>query len=318
MAVQVKHRRDTSANCATFTGAQGEIIMDTTNTILRLQDGTTTAGWPIANATRTGVADAAYVVLITDRYIAYTSISTARAVTLPAASAYPVGALLTVADESGSVNTTNTITLNRAGSDTIDGQTSAVILQPYGSIALESNGSNAWTVIGPLVNNQIYSGALTAATALTMSSSYQSGGVTLTNQILAIGSVWRIKARGNYVSISSGNSRQLSIAAFWGATQLTAVVSGNVLASTIQTTPWFFELEITASSTTAAWNTGHIYNHLVTAVASAEIAPLVLLTPASVTGLSAGPQTLDCKFLSSGTATGDACNVQNLTIERLR
>src|SRR5581483_1161884 len=49
---------------------------------------------------RTAVNDAAYNDLATDRIIAYTAISTARAVTLIAASSYPAGAILTVVDES--------------------------------------------------------------------------------------------------------------------------------------------------------------------------------------------------------------------------
>jgi hypothetical protein len=96
---------------------------------------------------RKAVADAAYSATIDDRLIAYTSISAARAVALPAASAYPTGYVLTVVDESGSCSATNTITLNRAGSDTINGASSAVIAVAYGYVSIESNGSNAWTIV---------------------------------------------------------------------------------------------------------------------------------------------------------------------------
>ena len=47
----------------------------------------------------------------------------------------------------GSVSATNTITLARAGTDTIDGATSAVISTPRGYLEIESNGSNAWTIL---------------------------------------------------------------------------------------------------------------------------------------------------------------------------
>ena len=54
---------------------------------------------------------------------------------------------LAVVDKSGSVSATNTITLARAGTDTIDGATSAVISTPRGYLEIESNGSNAWTIL---------------------------------------------------------------------------------------------------------------------------------------------------------------------------
>jgi hypothetical protein len=84
---------------------------------------------------------------VTDRIIAYTAITAARTVTLPAASAYPTGSRLVVVDESGNCSSTKTVTLNRAGSDTINGATSTAISSAYGYLAIESNGSNAWTVL---------------------------------------------------------------------------------------------------------------------------------------------------------------------------
>jgi major tropism determinant Mtd-like protein len=62
-AVQLQHRRGSSAQVATFTGAQGEVVVDTTNNRLVLQDGATAGGWSTAKlsevpnlyATLTGV-----------------------------------------------------------------------------------------------------------------------------------------------------------------------------------------------------------------------------------------------------------------------
>jgi len=48
MAVQVKRRRDTAANIAAFTPAQGEIIVDTTNNRMIVGDGATVGGFPAA------------------------------------------------------------------------------------------------------------------------------------------------------------------------------------------------------------------------------------------------------------------------------
>ena len=96
---------------------------------------------------RSPVADAAYTATQGDAVIAYTSLSAARTVTLPAASAYPRGQRLTVIDESGSCSATNTITVNRAGADTINGATSQVISLAYGYLALESDGASRWTIV---------------------------------------------------------------------------------------------------------------------------------------------------------------------------
>lgn len=147
MSVQIKRRRDTVANNNTFTGAQGEIVIDTTYTRPRVHDGSTVGGFPLGLEGRTPISDTAYSVLGTDRLVSYTTLTAARIITLPAASAYPIGARLTIADESGSCSATNALTINRAGSDTINGTTSTVVSTPYGSVSIESNGSNAWTIL---------------------------------------------------------------------------------------------------------------------------------------------------------------------------
>ncbi len=100
-----------------------------------------------AAVARTQVGDVAYAVVPTDRTVAMTALTAARVLTLPAASAYPQGATLTVVDESGACSASATISLARVGSDTINGAASAVIASPYGYLALQSNGSNKWTII---------------------------------------------------------------------------------------------------------------------------------------------------------------------------
>ncbi len=107
----------------------------------------TALGRALIISARAAISDANYSVAAGISVAAYTSITAARAVTLPAASSYAAGQQLLVVDESGSCSATKTITLNRAGSDTINGATSAAISTPYGFIAIESNGSNAWTIV---------------------------------------------------------------------------------------------------------------------------------------------------------------------------
>jgi len=160
-AVQVQYRRGTASQVASFAGALGELVVDTTNNRVVVQDGATAGGFAAAKLsevvtnTRIAVSDANYVALATDRNVAYTAITAARTVTLPAAASYPTGTRLLILDESGSCSAANSITAAAAGSDTIDGATSAIIPVAYGYLALESNGSNKWTVIDTAAFNGI-------------------------------------------------------------------------------------------------------------------------------------------------------------------
>lgn len=86
-----------------------------------------------------------YTALSTDRYVAQTGTMTApRTVTLPAASSVNAGQLLIIADESGTVTTTNIITVTAAGGDTINGTASRTIRSAFGEAYLVSNGTNSW------------------------------------------------------------------------------------------------------------------------------------------------------------------------------
>jgi hypothetical protein len=153
LSEQLQLRRGTAAQVAAFTGAQGEAVMDTTNNRLVINDGTTAGGWPLAKLSevqtnsRTAVSDAAYTALATDRTVAYTTLTAARVITLPASSAYPTGTRLLIVDETGNCSVTKTLTLNAAGTDTIDGAAAAVVNQAYGFIGVESNGAGLWTIV---------------------------------------------------------------------------------------------------------------------------------------------------------------------------
>ena len=170
-AVQVQARRDTSTNVAAFTGAVGELIVNTTTSRLHVQDGSTAGGHPHALLSetqtigRTTVADAAYGALSTDRTIAYTSLTAPRIVTLCAASAFGAGNRLIILDESGACSFANIITVTAAGSDTICGLPSLPLARPFGALVLESNGSNKWTVVG---QSRILLNVLTASSSASL------------------------------------------------------------------------------------------------------------------------------------------------------
>ena len=52
MSTQVQLRRDSAANVAAFTGKPGEVVVDTTNNRLCLQDGATAGGFPAAKLSK--------------------------------------------------------------------------------------------------------------------------------------------------------------------------------------------------------------------------------------------------------------------------
>jgi len=87
---------------------------------------------------RTPVSDAAYTALITDHLIAYTAITAARAVTLPAAGGL-TGKVMIIKDESGSVTAVNKITIV----GTVDGQVNPnAVTSAFGVFRIYSNGTN--------------------------------------------------------------------------------------------------------------------------------------------------------------------------------
>ena len=109
------------------------------------------------------VADAADSPTNVDGTVAFSSLTAARVVTLPAASSFSAGQTLIIADNSGSCSTTNTITINRAGADTINGATSFLMTSAYGQALLISDGTSKWVLrhtFEPRIVNFTASGSL--------------------------------------------------------------------------------------------------------------------------------------------------------------
>jgi hypothetical protein len=225
-AVQVQYRRGTASQVAAFTGAQGEMVVDTTNNRVVVQDGSTAGGWPAAKLsevlanTRTAVSDAAYTALASDRTIAYTAITAARIVSLPAASSFPTGTRLLVVDESGSCSASFTITLNANGTDTIDGLSTAVIGSAYGYVAIESNGSGKWTIVDQ-------PGASAGVSSLNALTGALSIAATDGMNVSASGATVSIGAPGGFVNRFRNGTMDV-----WqrGASSLTATTSGSYTA----------------------------------------------------------------------------------------
>jgi len=92
----------------------------------------------------TAVKTAAYTALINDT-VRCNPTGGAFTVTLPAVTAGNGGMQITVKNTSSSANT---ITIARAGADTIDGATTATISAAYGKLTLESDGTSEWMIVG--------------------------------------------------------------------------------------------------------------------------------------------------------------------------
>ena len=90
---------------------------------------------------RSAITAATYTIQLTDYIVGADPSSNAIQLTLPAASSAATGQSYLIKDEGGAANT-NAITIMRAGSDTIDGETSVAIDSPYGALGLYTDGSN--------------------------------------------------------------------------------------------------------------------------------------------------------------------------------
>jgi len=151
---------------------------------------------------RTTVADAIYTVLSTDYLVAYTSLSAARTVTLPAASTFNAGRRLVIIDESGSASQTNAISLAPNGADTIAGSntTQVVINIPRGRIEFECNGSNGWHVVGPW--SVRYVSTLAADVVLNNTGTY----FDVLSIAQGTAGTWRARVSGTFLDTATANA----------------------------------------------------------------------------------------------------------------
>jgi hypothetical protein len=266
LSEQLQLRRGTASQVAAFTGAQGETVMDTTNNRLVVNDGSTVGGWPAAKLsevitnTRTAVSDAPYSVLAADRMVAYTALSAARIVSLPASTAYPTGTRLVVVDETGNCSPIKTLTITPNGADVIDGATSAVLNVPYGFIGLESNQAGEWTIIDqgfmPALANiaaaahgaNIQIGVLETLVTLSGSSTNASLQIPANCIVLSVGArvvtaitgatsyevgvAGNLSQFGSLLSTSAGSTNYglIGPTAFYSATTLTITAAGGSFA----------------------------------------------------------------------------------------
>lgn len=124
----------------------------------------------------TGTGDTAQSIGSSVRFAYTTAAFTApRVWTLPAANSLPKGATLVVADVAGGVTQTNTLSVARAGSDTIDnGTPSFVINIPNGFVSLRTDGVSKWQIVAG-ANSSAYINSLGSNVSLNNTASYFDG-----------------------------------------------------------------------------------------------------------------------------------------------
>jgi hypothetical protein len=145
-AVQVQYRRGTASQVAAFTGAQGELVVDTSNNRVVVQDGATAGGFAAAKLTDVGTVTAAHgstiQIAVAEDLITCSGASSVSTATIPnraivcAVSTYVVTAI--TGATSYNVDAT---TSSGGGTGTTSGQFG-------GSLGIAA-GSNNSGVIGP-------------------------------------------------------------------------------------------------------------------------------------------------------------------------
>jgi hypothetical protein len=180
--------------------------------------GASTAFVQAAIAARTAVNDANVAPADTSRVIAYTALSTARSVNLPAASTITAGRRIVVADESGSASAAITISLVPNGTDTIAGSntTQVGINVAYGSCVIVCNGASGWIVEKWSVK---YTNTISGDVTLGDTNFHDGPSV-------AQGAVGTWRASGNIVGNDSTGTVEVISAKLWDGT--TVIDSGAV------------------------------------------------------------------------------------------
>lgn len=121
-------------------------------------------------ASRTPVSDVNYAALTTDWFIAYTTLTAARTVTLPAASSMSVGQILNIQDDSGNASAANTISAAPTGADQINGSntTQIVVNNAFGYGLFETDGVSKWFVPRNAFTGDVTGSGVSSAFGLTI------------------------------------------------------------------------------------------------------------------------------------------------------
>ena len=205
------------------------------------------------------------------------------------------------------------------GHQTIEGVTSTGATGT-GNLVFSASPTMTGILTVPSVNGVMANcaGYLPSVTNIANQQTPTTGGVTLTSQIATTGQMWRVRAFGTYVAAASGTARNAVITPYWGSTPLVAI-SEVVLISVAQTTNWECEFLLSSSTTTAVWTAGYFMNKVDTPAIVAGTSTFMheAVATAATTVVTSGALTIDLRFSTSASVSGDAWNVQGVTMERI-
>jgi hypothetical protein len=160
----------------------------------------------------TGHGDSTYTILATDRFV-YTNaaFTGSRTWTLPAANAVNAGGVITVADLQGTVTASNTLVVQRAGTDTINGGTAVTINEARGFLVLVSDGASKWQArLLQGANSGTNTGDQTAGSGLTGTSTLSIATNGVTDAMLRQGGATSVVGRS---ANSTGNVADVAASA---------------------------------------------------------------------------------------------------------
>lgn len=187
----------------------------------------------------TTVGDANLTITSTTRTVATTTALTApRTFTLPAANTLNAGQTIVILDQAGGINGTNTITVARSGTDTINGVTTASISTQYGGMILTSDGVSKFTSLATGGGGGGGSGTVTNVTA----GAGLTGGSITTSGTLGLDANVLQGYKAGLILSTAGSSASFGVAAG------SATDSGNTV---------FMVLNAALTKTTASWAVGN-------------------------------------------------------------
>ena len=130
MATQLQIRRGTSSQVAAFTGAEGEIVVNTTNDSVHVNDGSTAGGFELARADLNNVSDTSLNAALTGNTVSALTITT---LTLGSTAITATGAEINILDgvtaTAAELNILDGVTSTTAELNYVDGVTSAIQTQ---------------------------------------------------------------------------------------------------------------------------------------------------------------------------------------------
>lgn len=255
----------------------GSVVASTASNILSRQ-AVTASTWTIVN---------------TDTYVLLdiTTSTGSKSVTLPAANSVTAGRWYVFNDATGNA-ALNNITINRATTDTIAGNTTLVVNTNYGAAIIASNGSNSWNVIkasNPVVATGISTGITRYTNTFTFSQTgFQGfGNIPVAGQNVGFRFV---------AGVSTATGMSVGVAGPSGSTvyaNIQCVAGGNTFQNTVACA------HITGTPTATSNNFGNKY--AVTYDGTIVIDGLIMPATSTVTGF--------CQLLFAAGANGATSTV---------